>query len=197
MAGRLHDLGKAHEVFQDTMRRSATSDAEIAVMEARRPVAKSGGRSKPRHARRYFRHELVSALALLAEPEVLADVAEPDLVVYLVAAHHGRVRMGLRSLPDERVPPGQDDRRVALGVYEGDRLDEVGVPGGRVPATVLSLWPMELGEGPNGRASWTRMALGLRDRSDLGPFRLGFLEAIVRAADWRASAGTGRGEVRT
>jgi CRISPR-associated endonuclease/helicase Cas3 len=29
----------------------------------------------------------------------------------------------------------------------------------------------------------------LRDREDLGPFRLAFCEAAVRSADWRASAG--------
>lgn len=196
-AGRLHDLGKAHEVFQDTMRRSAQSQAEVAMVEARRPLAKSGGPNKARHSRRYFRHELVSALALLAEPGVLGGIAEPDLVIYLVGAHHGRVRMGLRSLPGERATSGGHDARVALGVHEGDRLDTVELPGGTMPATVLSLWPMDLGEGPNGRPSWTRMALGLRDRPDLGPFRLGFLEALVRAADWRASAHAGDGEART
>lgn len=31
-------------------------------------------------------------------------------------------------------------------------------------------------------------ALALRDRADLGPFRLAFCEALVRAADWQASA---------
>ena len=33
----------------------------------------------------------------------------------------------------------------------------------------------------------TRMGV-LLDRKDLGPFRLGFLEALVRMADWRGSA---------
>jgi len=31
------------------------------------------------------------------------------------------------------------------------------------------------------------MMLDLRDRPDLGPFRLAFLEALVKAADERAS----------
>ena len=38
-----------------------------------------------------------------------------------------------------------------------------------------------------GDRSWTRTALGLRDR--YGPFVLAYLEAVVRIADWRASAG--------
>jgi CRISPR-associated endonuclease/helicase Cas3 len=40
---------------------------------------------------------------------------------------------------------------------------------------------------PGGDRSWTRTALGLRDR--YGPFVLAYLETIVRMADWRASAG--------
>lgn len=191
VAGRFHDIGKVHEVFQDTMRRSATSDEEVALVQARRPLAKSGSNRRPRHKRRHFRHELASALALLGDPTALEGVVEADLVIYLVGAHHGRVRLGIRSLPDERAPADRPDARVALGIYEGDRLDVVDVPGGRLPARELSLWPMDLGEGPEGQASWTRMALGLRDRPDLGPFRLAFLEALVRVADWRASARSG------
>jgi CRISPR-associated endonuclease/helicase Cas3 len=37
-----------------------------------------------------------------------------------------------------------------------------------------------------------QQALGLRDRADLGPFRLAFLEALLRAADQRASKDPGR-----
>jgi CRISPR-associated endonuclease/helicase Cas3 len=36
-----------------------------------------------------------------------------------------------------------------------------------------------------GERSWTRTALGLRDR--YGPFLLAYLETLVRIADWRAS----------
>ena len=39
-----------------------------------------------------------------------------------------------------------------------------------------------------GERSWTRTALGLRER--YGPFVLAYLETIVRIADWRASAFT-------
>jgi CRISPR-associated endonuclease/helicase Cas3 len=131
--------------------------------------------------RPYFRHELVSALALLGDAAAALDgVIEKDLVVYLVAAHHGRVRLSFRSLPNEQ-------GRV-LGVEDGEELPEVEIPGLVLPASRLSLAPMSLGRDADGSASWTERMLSLRDRDDLGPFRLGFLEAVARLADWRASA---------
>jgi CRISPR-associated endonuclease/helicase Cas3 len=48
-----------------------------------------------------------------------------------------------------------------------------------------------MGLGSDGdRLSWSARALELRDREDLGLFRLAFLEALVRLADWRVSAST-------
>ena len=42
---------------------------------------------------------------------------------------------------------------------------------------------------PTGADRYERRMLALLDRSDLGPFRLAFLELVVRSADWRASSG--------
>ena len=190
LAGDLHDLGKAHPVFQATMTRCASEEDRDDVA-ARGPWAKSGGDKRARHKRRYFRHELVSALALVGDGRsVLDGCLEPALVVYLVGAHHGRVRMGIRSLPDEeeKLHFELSGRRVALGVAEGDELPAVELPHGRTPAMAVSLEPMELGRRADGSPSWSEMALGLRDRDDLGPFRLAYLEALVRLADWRVSA---------
>jgi CRISPR-associated endonuclease/helicase Cas3 len=185
-AGRLHDIGKGHPVFQNMLRASATTDDARASLPGDDVVlAKSATGRGPRPSRLYFRHELASALALLDAGDVaLEGVDESALAVYLVAAHHGRVRMGFRPLPGE-VTAG--DKLVALGIEDGELLPAVAIPGGVVPESILRLKPMGLGS-HDGRPSWASMALRLRDRSDIGPFRLAWLEAVVRIADWRASA---------
>lgn len=179
-AGALHDLGKAHPVFQTTLRTAIFGDD--GSDEDDRLWAKSGKRSG-RHERRYFRHELASALAIRCF-DGQVQVPQRNLTAYLVAAHHGKVRLSIRPAPDETRPHGAaDGSRFALGVVDGDVLPEVETPIGTVPALALDLASMELGADD----SWTDAALQLRDDSELGPFRLGFLEALLRIADWRAS----------
>lgn len=187
LAGRFHDWGKVHPVFQRTLENSARGADELLSVQDTRPWAKSGGTRRSRHARKHFRHELASALALIAEPGVLNEAGEPDLVTYLVGAHHGKVRLAIRSLPDESPPPFEVARN-ALGIWDGDTLPSVATHFGTLPEVRLNLSVMSLGESADGRPSWTSRVLKLRDRPDLGPFRLGFLEAVVRLADWKASA---------
>lgn len=171
-AARAHDLGKAHPAFQQ-MLVAALEEADPRRHEG--PWAKSDGQGGGKHVRKHFRHELASALARLGEG---AD----DLEVFLIAAHHGKVRVALRPRPDERPPRGV---RGALGVYDGDELPAVDLGGGVASRpTMLSLDVMELGEGPHG-ASWSKRMTALRDAH--GPFRLAFWEALVRVADWRAT----------
>jgi len=81
-------------------------------------------------------------------------------------------------------------RRFARGIWDDDELLATELGGGvTAPAARLSLEPMELGlceqEPFIGRASWAEGMIRLRD--DLGPFLLAYLEAILRAADMRAS----------
>jgi len=145
-------------------------------------LAKSGGHRRLRYddgSRRGFRHELVSALVLLAQPELAGEGVDADLVAYLVGAHHGRIRLGARSLPHE-------DEHTILGVRAGDEVAPVDLGDGDTSsATSLSLDTLELGG--EGTTSWTARAMGQLDRH--GPFRLAWLEALVRIADWRASVG--------
>ena len=184
VAGRHHDVGKAHFSFQEMLRRSADGDpTHLKERDAvDQPWAKSGGEKRVWNIERpHFRHELGSVLALLdAGSSALDGVEEANLALYLVASHHGRIRLGARSLPDEGA--GR-----MLGIEDGEVLPEVVVPNGLIPASTLRLAHMGLGA-PDGLSSWTRRMLELRDRDDLGPFRLGFLEALVRLADWRVSA---------
>lgn len=56
-----------------------------------------------------------------------------------------------------------------------------------VPATCIDLSYMELGGSDERGPSWLARMLDLRDREDLGPFRLTLLEALLKAADERAS----------
>lgn len=182
-AAALHDLGKVHEVFQKTILESAGPEKRDNVQRLQ-PLAKSAGSARARHGRAHFRHELVSALMLRAhQAEALAGY-DGDLVRYLVAAHHGRVRLAIRPIPGEVPPADRAGARIALGVVDGEVVPAVAVRGMHLEPTVISLDEMAVG----GDGSWTSRALALRDRPDLGPFRLAALEALVRIADWRASA---------
>ncbi|MFC9658953.1 CRISPR-associated helicase Cas3' [Nocardia sp. NPDC127606] len=173
-AAALHDIGKAHNIFQDSIRK-ASVDTPPPTGDT--VWAKSPSRKQLRHARPGFRHELAGALVLHSpECELLADQKEPELIVYLVTAHHGKIRLTVRPLDGE-------DAKTILGIQSGDRVPAVTLADGtEIPTADLTLAPLRLGQG-----SLTQRALDLRDRPDLGPFRLGFLEAVVRSADWHAS----------
>lgn len=193
-AARWHDLGKAHKAFDNMLREAHRKGTDKDLGEG--VWAKAGrdqGRRAPRARyfvregdseiqRKHFRHELASALAWLAARGHAND-EDINLIAYLIAAHHGKVRLSLRALPQETEPP--DERLFARGVWDGDRLPSFTFTDGETIAeTPLRLDLMRLGEGAQG-PSWTtrtRRLLG-----GLGPFQLAWCEALVRVADWRAS----------
>ncbi len=165
----------------------------VAGDESRRGTlwAKSG-KNAGRCTRHHFRHELASALAWLqAGP---SDQPERDLVAYLIAAHHGKVRLSIRSLPGEEPPSGSPpESRIARGILDGDEIPtrafvalSLEVPSHSRPLK-LDLGLMEMGSDPARGPSWLARMLTLRDR--LGLFPLAYLETLLRAADGRASAG--------
>jgi len=199
IAARWHDLGKAHEAFQSKIKldRRLSADGKAHI-----PIAKAPDGAWKQHRerdaegetikrRRHFRHELASALAVL--PPGVGGIPEElrNLVAWLIAAHHGKVRLSIRSMPDENVPPGQ--KRFARGVWDGDFLPEVSLGNGIIsPFVTLSLEPMELGlctEKPfENYPSWAERMLALRDAPEIGPLRLAYWETLLRSADERASA---------
>lgn len=146
-----------------------------------------------------MRHEVASALAMWAKYRD-GKATYPALAVYLVAAHHGKARTVLRSTTDE----GDD----VFGVRSESSMLMIGD----------DQWPLDFSiakDGAEGRwdgdefvltgPGWTGLVADLlgpwrpEEQSDagavpegeprhLGPFALAYLEALVRIADWRASA---------
>jgi CRISPR-associated endonuclease/helicase Cas3 len=187
-AAYLHDVGKAHRIWQDALCGVAPGEWRDEVA-AGRPWAKSGtNRRLLFEGGVAFRHELASLL-LLDGPlhGLLADVPDADLARYLVLAHHGKLRVRVRDRADPGEPAvrvaGETSRRTLLGLQEGATSDIPPLLGQPATQLTVSLDQFQSGD----ERSWTGTALGRRDR--YGPFVLAYLETIVRIADWRASAG--------
>lgn len=182
-AARWHDLGKAHPAFQSVIKNNPGTDtAKAPAGHWLRNYKVSDTDPRPG-----FRHELASALALLALRDSLParfTDEDFDLLLYLVAAHHGKVRARLAAAPADQDHPvaKAGDRMPIRGVMDDDH-----VPGASLglPDATLSLDPASLGFSPKTGASWTERVLGLLQK--FGPFRLAYLETLLRAADCRAS----------
>ena len=245
LAGRWHDLGKAHPAFQSSIQaenRPNRDDIAKAPDIAWPCSANNMYRIAPTDQRRGFRHELASTLGLFGvlqrhdqdhpallgpwselfgalhetnsaivnsgrdasgkeqlhtapttiEREILdLNCEDFDLVAYLVCAHHGKVRMTWHSSPADQ--NANDNRLRIRGIREGDILPSLLLADNdgvfcELPATLLDLSPAAAGLSPRTGRSWTERVLGLLDR--FGPFTLAWLEAILRAADQRASRQT-------
>ena len=145
LAARLHDEGKAAEIWQDAMGAPAEG----------RPWAKTGRVGNGR-ALLGYRHEFGSLLAAEAR---LPDGPLRDLTLHLIAAHHGRARPIIRHV----VPATGDP--------------------GKAPTDFERL-PPKTHERAAGEAALRFARLQRRH----GPWGLAFREAVLRAADWRASA---------
>jgi len=177
-SARWHDVGKAHPVFQKAINSDSAPQKDIWGKSALKMA---------RYERPGFRHELASALTMLTN-------GHSNLSVYLAAAHHGKVRLSIRSIPIEKMPPNNPGRLFARGIWDGDYLPQVDLGDGVIaPATKLILNYMRLGDDETTGPSWLSRMLALRDDPEicLGPFRLAYLETVLRVSDWRASALTG------
>lgn len=173
-----HDWGKAHQAFV-ALTAQARADRGVSDILAKWPDTPKGAKP-PEGARKYFRHELASALAYL---EARGWRDDASLAAYVIAAHHGKVRMRLRALPKEE--PAPDGKLFARGLHDGESLPQVTLGDKQLPETKLDLDIMQLGDSPRCGTSWSARTQRLLEEH--GPFRLAWLEALLRIADWRAS----------
>lgn len=124
----------------------------------------------------------------LIERLLKCKAEEFDLVAYLVASHHGKVRVGLHAAPKDQDYRDRDGHGLPIrGIREGDRLPSVALVPGEppVPEVALTLSPAAVGLSCRTGVSWRERCIGLLERH--GPAALALLEAILRAADVRAS----------
>lgn len=170
-----HDAGKLDPRFQLMLHEGD----ELAAASADVPLAKSGSIPASPARRRAireasglpenFRHEMLSVqLMQLFGPFSTADeIPEADLVLHLVASHHGHARPFAPVAVDEEGPPVSGDLAGVKIALDGK--------------TRGSLPPMH------------RIDAGLPERfwrltRHFGWWGLAYLEAILRLSDWYASA---------
>ena len=195
------DLRAALSLPEGARVAKATSNGRWVVEVADEP---RGARVQVRKAsfRPGLRHEAASALAMWHRYRTAEAVPFSALAVYLAACHHGKVRTALAArrkdgldvaglLPSEHLSLDLEGETWELD-YE---VADVGLSGtfteeGFVPNTVgWSGLVVELLGDASGKAAPTGALRAGDDPalSNLGPFRLAFLEALVRAADVAAS----------
>jgi CRISPR-associated endonuclease/helicase Cas3 len=182
IAAELHDLGKADERFQAVLRRETPTDAWLragASTAAATLLAKSDGMPQtPRERQatreraglpRGWRHEMLS-VQLADRHAALADLppADRDLVLHLIAAHHGRARPFAPVVADPE-PPDVEVQDLTLTTEE-----RTAVPAHRLDSGIANRF-------------WAAVRR-------FGWWGAAYLEATLRLADHTASADEERAE---
>jgi len=172
-AAHWHDAGKLDERFQVLLHQGD----EVAAASASAPLAKSvsipaspGQRRAIRRASglpEYFRHEMLSTHLAQRHARLAADKADTDLVLHLVASHHGHARPFAPVDPDP-TPPGVSGHLAGepIGINAEERA-AMPAPHRIDSGLADRFWRM------NRRYGWWGVA---------------YLEAILRLSDWYGSA---------
>ncbi len=173
VAAKYHDWGKADERFQAMLRRTDRTDAWLLASRLSEVLAKSDGmpqtRAQRRQARRRaglpdgFRHEMLSVQLAQTDAEMSATSPESEIILHLVAAHHGYARPFAPVVSDDELPPVE----VCGVVLSHDQRASLAPP--------------------------HRLDSGIADRfwcmtRRFGWWGLSYLETILRLADQQVSA---------
>lgn len=167
LAAWLHDTGKADQRFQ----RWLVGGSEVAAAALEEPLAKSrfpaGSPAERRSAQiragypQGYRHELLSVALATTDRDLLAKANDEDLVLHLVASHHGFARPfgPFHDHPDD-IPVSLNHGGARLEGSTRHRLGNLGSP---IPVRFQ------------------------RVQARYGWWGLAWLEAILRLADHHAS----------
>ncbi|MDE2507549.1 MAG: type I-U CRISPR-associated helicase/endonuclease Cas3, partial [Planctomycetota bacterium] len=171
LAAELHDWGKVDDRFQAWLRNSDRNDAWLCAGDAPILLAKSAGgqsRAEIRAARERagvpsgFRHEMLSVQLAERSAELPTDPNIRDLILHLIAAHHGSARPFAPVVIDDEPP---DARFGVVAIFTTIRRES----------------PPHALDSDIGERFWT-----LTRR--YGWWGAAFLEAMLRLADQQASA---------
>lgn len=193
LGGKAEPLEPAFERDGEILRWSLRQKLTRGQMQKLRTFS---GVMRARHAafRPGLRHEVASALAMWA---VRREHGLSGLAVYLAACHHGKVRTVLRSragddvcgVPREpRELEHEGTWRLAFEIAADGAAGEWVVGGFRLTAPGWTGLVAELLGPARPCEPEHHGALEANEPRGLGPFKLAYLEALVRVADWRATA---------
>ena len=171
-AAELHDFGKADERFQALLRRTDCTDAWLLTAHQSTLLAKSDGMPKTRSRRaaahrrsglpKGFRHEMLSVQMAQQSGQLPEKQADSDLLLHLIAAHHGYARPFAPVVVDANPP---DVAVSDIRLTADDRLE---CPPHRIDSGIAErFWQLTR------RYGWWGLA---------------YLESVLRLADQQASA---------